>query len=325
MSSRPLLSVEGLKTHLFTRDGVVKAVDGVSFSLQTGEALGIVGESGSGKSMTCLSIMRLVPTGGQIVAGKILLEGDDLVKKSERQMTRVRGKKVTMILQDPLMSLNPVLTVGYQVGESYLLDGVPRSARRDKTVEVLRQVNIPAAADRLRSYPFQFSGGMRQRTSAAIAISRGPKILIADEPTTSLDVTIQDQLLQLLKELQQRLGMALVLVTHDLGIAAEVCDRVAIMYAGRIVELGSVERVYAHPRHPYTEALLKAIPRLGAKVHRMFQIDGEPPNPVALPPGCSFHPRCPKAMDICRKQYPPRTPLGDDGYAACWLLAEGVM
>jgi oligopeptide/dipeptide ABC transporter ATP-binding protein len=325
MSDQPLLSVEGLKTHLFTRDGVVKAVDGVSFSLQIGEALGIVGESGSGKSMTCLSIMRLVPTGGQIVAGKILLEGDDLVKKSEKQMTRVRGKQVAMILQDPLMSLNPVLTVGYQVGESYLLDGVPRGARRDKTVEVLRQVNIPAAADRLRSYPFQFSGGMRQRTSAAIAISRGPKILIADEPTTSLDVTIQDQLLQLLKELREKLGMALILVTHDLGIAAEVCDRVAIMYAGRIVELGSVERVYAQPRHPYTEALLKAIPRLGAKVRRMFQIEGEPPNPVALPPGCSFHPRCPKAMDVCRQQYPPRTMLENDGYAACWLLAEGVM
>jgi oligopeptide/dipeptide ABC transporter ATP-binding protein len=320
--SNPVLKVEGLRIYIFTRAGVVKPVDGVDFSLYPGETLGLVGESGSGKSMTCLSIMRLLPKGGHIVGGKILLEGDDLTQKSERQMTLIRGRQIAMILQDPLMSLNPVVTIGNQVGESFLLDGVPRGARREKVIDVLRSVHIPAAADRLGSYPFQFSGGMRQRTSAAIAISRDPKVLIADEPTTSLDVTIQDQLLHLLKEIQDRTGMALILVTHDLGIAAEVCDRLAIMYAGRVVETGTVERIYREPSHPYTQALLKAIPSVGAKVRRLFQIDGEPPNPGDLPSGCSFHPRCPKTVEVCSLRYPPRVPIAD-GYAACWLLKGG--
>ena len=324
MSDQAVLTVEGLKTHIFTRDGVVKAVDGVSFALGAGESLGLVGESGSGKSMTCLSIMRLLPKGGRIVAGRVVLEGHDLTTKSNREMTRIRGKQIAMVLQDSLMSLNPVFTIGNQVGEAFFLDGVPHGSIRARTVDVLRSVQIPAAADRLHSYPFQFSGGMRQRTAAAIAIARGPKVLIADEPTTSLDVTIQDQLLQLLKEIQEQTEMSLILVTHDLGIAAEICDRVAIMYGGRIVEIGSVERVYTNPRHPYTQALLKAIPRLGAKAHRLFQIDGEPPNPIALPAGCAFHPRCMKATDICRRTYPPQTQIGGDGYAACWLLQDQV-
>jgi len=323
MSDEILLDVQGLKTHIPTLDGVVKAVDGISFSVRAGQALGLVGESGSGKSMTCHSIVRLLPKAARIVSGKILLEGDDLVRKPEKTMTKVRGKQVAMILQDPLMSLNPVQTIGHQVGESFMLDGVPRGGRRERVIDVLRQVHIPAAADRLRSYPFQFSGGMRQRTSAAMAISRGPKLLIADEPTTSLDVTIQDQLLLLLKELQEKTNMGLILVTHDLGIAAEICDQVAIMYAGRIVELGSVEQVYRSPSHPYTKALLKAIPRLGAKTQRMFQIDGEPPDPIALPPGCPFHPRCVRAMEVCRSQYPPAVERTGGGYVACWLLKDG--
>jgi oligopeptide/dipeptide ABC transporter ATP-binding protein len=238
-------------------------------------------------------------------------------------MTAIRGKKIGMILQDPLMSLNPVFTIGDQVGESFRLDKLRGATVKRKSIDVLSSVNIPSAAERLGSYPFQFSGGMRQRTAAAIAISRSPKLLIADEPTTSLDVTIQDQFLKLLKEMQRKNNMALILVTHDMGIVAETCDRVAVMYAGRIVEMGSVIRVFENPGHPYTQALMQAIPRLDRKSRRLFQIDGEPPNPAKLPSGCYFHPRCFKVMDICHTEYPPLFNIGDDGYAACWLLKKG--
>ena len=319
-----LVSVEDLKTYFYTNAGIVKAVDGVSFSLKAGEALGLAGESGCGKSVTCLSIMRLVPRPtGRIVGGKIIYEGEDLLTKKDSEMRHWRGKKISMILQDPLMSLNPVYTIGAQVAEAFALDKVNRAVIKQHVIDVLNSVKIPSAGERLNSYPFQFSGGMRQRTAAAIAIARSPKLLIADEPTTSLDVTIQDQFLKLLKEMQQQNNMALIMVTHDLSIVAEICDRVAIMYAGRIVETGTVKRVYEDPGHPYTQALMQAIPRLGQKRKRLFQIEGEPPNLVTLPTGCYFHPRCHKVMDICRAEYPPAFNIGEDGYAACWLLKEG--
>jgi oligopeptide/dipeptide ABC transporter ATP-binding protein len=319
-----LLIVEDLKTYFFTKAGIVKAVDGVSFTVKAGEALGIAGESGCGKSITCTSIMRLLPKpAGRIVGGKIIFDGEDLLSKTEAEMTAIRGKKIGMILQDPLMSLNPVYTIGNQVGETFRLDKLRGAIVKQKSIDVLSSVKIPSAAERLDSYPFQFSGGMRQRTSAAIAIARSPKLLIADEPTTSLDVTIQDQFLKLLKEMQRNSNMALIMVTHDLGIVAEVCDRVAVMYAGRIVETGTVKRVYENPGHPYTQALMQAIPRLDRKSRRLFQIEGEPPNPARLPSGCYFHPRCPKVMDICRSQYPPIFDINNDGYAACWLLKKG--
>ncbi len=323
MTEAPLLSVEDLRTYFYTDVGIVKAVDGVSFSVKAGEALGLAGESACGKSVTCLSILRLVPQpAGRIVSGKVIFEGEDLLAKKESEMRRWRGKKISMILQDPLMSLNPVYTIGSQVAEAFRLDKI-RHALRQRVIDVLNSVKIPSAAERLDDYPFQFSGGMRQRTAAAIAMARSPRLLIADEPTTSLDVTIQAQFLQLLKEIQQRNNMGLILVSHDLSIVAEVCDRVAIMYAGRIVESGTVKRVYEYPGHPYTQALMQAIPRLGQKQRRLFQIEGEPPNPSRLPAGCYFHPRCHKAMDICRVEYPPLFDTGEAGYAACWLLNEG--
>ena len=322
MAEDVLLSVTDLKTYFYTNEGIVKAVDGVSFSLKKGEALGLAGESACGKSVTCLSILGLVPQpAGRITGGKIIFEGEDLVTKTESEMTKLRGKKISMILQDPLMALNPVYTIGNQVAESFRLDKI-KHAIRQHVVDVLTSVRIPSAAERLGSYPFQFSGGMRQRTAAAIAIARSPKLLIADEPTTSLDVTIQAQFLKLLKDIQRDNKMALIMVTHDLSIVAEICDRVAIMYAGRVVETGSVRRVYEHPGHPYTQALMQAIPKLGQKKKRLFQIEGEPPNPANLPTGCYFHPRCHKAMDICRLEYPPVFNIREDGYAACWLLKE---
>ena len=323
MSEDILLSVKGLQTYFHTNMGTVKAVDGVSFSLKAGEALGLAGESGCGKSVTCLSILRLVPQpAGEIVGGKVIFEGQDLLALEASEMTRWRGTKISMILQDPCMSLNPVFTIGSQVAESFQLDRIKRAVKQ-RVIDVLNSVKIPSPAERLDSYPFQFSGGMRQRTAAAIAIARSPRLLIADEPTTALDVTIQAQFLRLLKEIQQQNNMALILVTHDLSIVAEVCDRVAVMYAGRIVESGTVRRVYENPGHPYTQALMQAIPRLGQKQKRLFQIEGEPPNPAQLPAGCYFHPRCHKVMDICRTEYPPRSDLGEGGYATCWRLQNG--
>jgi len=323
MRNDTLLSVEDLKTYFYTNLGIVKAVDGVSFSVKSGEALGIAGESGCGKSVTCLSIIGLVPKpAGRIVGGKVLFEGEDLLTKNEKEMRHWRGKKISMILQDPLMSLNPVFTIGSQVAEAFQLDKIKHGVKQ-RVIDVLHSVKIPSAAERVGSYPFQFSGGMRQRTVAAIAIARLPKLLIADEPTTSLDVTIQAQFLKLLKEIQQQNRMALILVSHDLSIVAEICDHIAIMYAGRIVESGSVKRVYENPVHPYTQALMQAIPRLGEKKSRLFQIEGEPPNLASLPTGCSFHPRCYKVMDKCRIEYPPMVDMGADGCAACWLLRQG--
>src|SRR6266478_2655764 len=265
----PLLIVEDLKTYFYTRRGVVKAVDGVSFTLNAGETLALVGESGSGKSVTCLSVVRLVPEpAGRIVGGRILFEGEDLLRKTRAEMRRVRGKQIAMVLQDPMTSLNPALTIGTQVSEVVRLHQRLRGASlRERVLQALGRLRIPAPDTRLRQYPHQFSGGMRQRVSSAIALACAPRLLIADEPTTSLDVTIQAQYLELLKEVQAAAGVAVILVTHDFGIVAANADRVAVMYAGRIVEMGSTLQVFDHPSHPYTQALLRCLPDVGKKRH----------------------------------------------------------
>src|SRR5437867_8338930 len=309
--SAPLLVVEDLKTHFFTRRGVTKAVDGVSFTLHAGETLALVGESGSGKSVTCLSLVRLVPEpAGRIVGGRVLLEGEDLLQKSSAEMRRVRGKKIAMVLQDPLTSLNPALTIGTQVGEVVRLhQGLRGAPLRARVLEALGRLRIPAADTRLRAYQHQLSGGMRQRVSSAIAMACAPRLLIADEPTTSLDVTIQAQYLELLKEVQRSTGVAVILVTHDFGIVAAHADRVAVMYAGRIVEMGSTLQVFDNPGHPYTRALLRCLPDVELTRHELVEIGGQPPDLARLPPGCPFAPRCPERQPICEEAYPPSVPL----------------
>lgn len=317
-----LLKVEDLRTYFETRWGTVKAVDGVSFDLRAGETLGIVGESGSGKTVTMLSLMRLVQTPpGRIVSGKIILDGEDLLEATEEELTKIRGSKIALIIQDPMTSLNPVFTIGSQVGESIKIhQNPPRASLREKVLEVLRKVNIPAAETRVRDYPHQMSGGMRQRVVGAISISCQPMVLIADEPTTSLDVTIQAQYLRLLKQLQSDLGVGLIFITHDFGIVAKVCDRVAVMYAGRIVEQGSVRDIFNNPSHPYTEALLASVPKMEQDVDRLYSIEGQPPPLYNLPVGCSFANRCSYVMDQCRTEYPPDMSVGEGHFSACWRL-----
>jgi oligopeptide/dipeptide ABC transporter ATP-binding protein len=319
--TRPVIEVRDLRTHLVTRWGTIKAVDGVSFAVAEGETLGLVGESGSGKSMTCLSILRLVPRpAARILGGQVLLDGEDLLKKSEREMQRIRGKRVAMILQDPMSSLNPVFSIGMQVREPlasyHALSG---RALRERAVELLGSVGISSPAARLRAFPHQLSGGMRQRVVGAMAISAPPRLLIADEPTTSLDLTIQAQYLRLLKELQERHHLAMIFVTHNLGIVARMCDHVAVMYAGRIVETGPVETIFRAPRHPYTRALLASVPRLGDSIDWLRAIEGQPPDLAALPTGCAFAPRCPQAMDRCRAEEPPEFAVGARHASRCWL------
>ena len=317
-----VLEVEDLKTYFQTRWGTVKAVDGVSFDLRRGETLGIVGESGSGKSVAMLSLTRLIPTPpGQIVGGKILLEGEDLLQLSEKEMGNVRGSQIALIIQDPMTSLNPVFTIGNQVGEAIKIhQEIPNSGVLQRVLDVLRRVNIPAAETRVRDYPHQMSGGMRQRVVGAIGISCEPMVLIADEPTTSLDVTIQAQYLKLLKDLQQASNIALIFITHDFGIVAKMCDRVAVMYAGKIVEMGDVREIFNNPSHPYTEALLASVPKLEEDVDRLYSIEGQPPMLHDLPPGCPFAPRCQYVMDRCLEAYPPTISLTERHYAACWRL-----
>jgi oligopeptide/dipeptide ABC transporter ATP-binding protein len=319
----PVIDVRDLKTHLVTRWGTIKAVDGVSFSVSEGETLGLVGESGSGKSMTCLSILRLAPRpAARILAGEVRLDGDDLLKKSEREMQRIRGKRVAMILQDPMSSLNPVFSVGMQIREplaSY--HGLSGRALRDRAVTLLGSVGISSPAARLRAFPHQLSGGMRQRVVGAMAISAPPRLLLADEPTTSLDLTIQAQYLRLLKELQARHRLAMIFVTHNLGIVAKMCDHVAVMYAGRIVEAGAVETIFHAPRHPYTRALLESVPRLGESTEWLTAIEGQPPDLAALPPGCAFAPRCPRAMERCRAEEPLEFTPAPGHSSRCWLDA----
>ncbi len=315
-----LLRVENLKTYFHARRGVVRAVDGVSFEVRKGETLGLVGESGCGKSMTMLSIIRLVPEpGGRIVGGKIMFEGEDLVQKREGEMRRIRGKEIAIILQDPLTSLNPAYTIGNQVGEAVSLhQGKRGKALLETVTHALRLVRIPAPETRVRDFPHQMSGGMRQRVCGAMAISCRPALLIADEPTTSLDVTTQAQYLHLLKQLQEELGFGMILVSHDLGIVANICDRVAVMYAGRIVETGDTAELFSHPVHPYTRALLDCVPRLDEEKRDLTTIEGQPPDLSQELPGCRFLPRCQEKVDGCGQGYPPESLVGPRHYVSCW-------
>ena len=322
MSDDVVLDVRDLHTHFFNRRGVLKAVDGVSFRLRRGETLGLVGESGCGKSMTALSLLRLVPRpAARIVQGEVLLDGDDLLATSPQEMRQIRGRRIAMILQDPQTSLNPVFTIGNQLIEAFAVH-VRQSGRRfrELAVEALRRVKVAAPTRRLEDFPHQMSGGMKQRVVGAIAISGAPQVLIADEPTTALDVTIQLQYLKLLKELQSETHMALLFITHDFGIVARMCDRVAVMYAGRIVEQGPVRQVFRHPSHPYTQALIASVPRMDAKVEHLTAIDGQPPALDDLPPGCRFAARCAYAEPRCIEQYPPMYTVGAEHTAVCWRL-----
>ncbi len=322
-----LLEVSGLQTFFFTRSGVLKAVDGVSFSLARGETLAVVGESGCGKSMAALSVMRLVPDPpGRIVGGRVLLEGRDLLALDEDAMRNVRGNELSMIFQEPMTSLNPVLTIGEQIGEAIRLhQDLPASEVRARAVEMLKKVRIPEAAQRAAEYPHQLSGGMRQRAMIAMALACNPKVLIADEPTTALDVTIQAQILELIVELQRETGTALILITHDLGIVAETAQRVVVMYAGRKVEEAGVEDLFAEPLHPYTQGLMASIPRLpsmrgagAAAGERLAEIPGMVPALTNLPQGCLFAPRCPRADDRCRADYPAYEEKHPGHSVACW-------
>jgi peptide/nickel transport system ATP-binding protein len=322
-----VLDVEGLRTELRTGRGVIKAVDGVSFALDRGETLAIVGESGCGKSMTALSIMRLVPEPpGRIVGGSVKLDGQDLLRLDDEAMRAVRGNDVSMIFQEPMTSLNPVLSIGSQISEAVRLhQDLPKSAAMDKAVDMLRRVRIPEPAQRAREYPHQLSGGMRQRAMIAMALACNPKVLIADEPTTALDVTIQAQILDLILSLQQELGTAIILITHDLGVVAETARRVIVMYAGRKIEEAEVERLFAAPQHPYTNGLLASIPRLALVAgesshgsHRLKEIPGMVPSLADLPPGCAFAPRCSFADERCRREFPPYEQKRPGHWAACW-------
>jgi oligopeptide transport system ATP-binding protein len=317
-----ILEVQNLQTSFFTHVGEVKAVGGVSFQVGVGEAIGIVGESGSGKSVTSLSIMRLLTYPGQIVGGSINFAGKDLVKATEKEMQRIRGNEISMIFQDPMTSLNPVFTIGNQIMEPLMRhQKLSRSEAKAKAIEMLRLVGIPSPEKRAAQYPHEFSGGMRQRVMIAMALSCQPKLLIADEPTTALDVTIQAQILELMKELKEKINTSIILITHDLGVVAEVCSRIIVMYAGIIVEQGTREDIFYNPRHPYTWGLLKSIPHIEAeKKERLIPIDGQPPDLLKPPAGCPFYPRCEHAMEICVEQRPPYTDLSPVHKAACWLL-----
>lgn len=323
MAEAPILDVQGLKTYFFTRTGVVKAVDGVSFSLMPGETLGIVGESGSGKSMTALSIMGLVPQpSGRIVEGRILFQGEDLAQKTQGEMQQIRGREICMILQDPMTSLNPVYTVGNQLVETIRQNKQQERATslKSRAIELLQKVKIASPEVRFSNFPHQMSGGMRQRAVGAIAIAGAPKVLIADEATTSLDATIQYQYLSLLKELQQDTGMAIIFITHDFGIVAKMCDRVAVMYAGRVAEIADVRGLFNHPSHPYTEALMRSVPNVDEEVEYLYSIQGQPPALDNLPPGCTFASRCPYVFDRCHQEFPPAVPVGEGHIATCWKL-----
>ena len=317
----PILDVEGLRTHFFTRRGVVKAVDDVSFSLRRGEIMGLVGESGAGKSITGFSILRLIDPPGRIVAGRIRFDGEDLLQKSEAEMARIRGDRIGMVFQDPQTSLDPVFTIGTQITEALEAHRpLGRDASRRRAVEMLRAVGIPSPAERLTSYPHQFSGGMRQRVVISIAMAADPGLLIADEPTTALDVTIQAQVLTLMRGLCREHGTAMILITHDIALVGQCCDQIAVMYAGHLVERGPAEAVIRTPRHPYTQGLLGSIPGRQARRKRLAQIPGMMPNLIGLPEGCPFHPRCDRAEPACGVR-PPLVELSPGHLAAC--VVEG--
>ena len=325
-AANTVLEVRGLKTYFFVRQGIVKAVDDISFSLEAGEKLAIVGESGCGKSMTALSILRLVPDPpGRIVAGSVRLDGRDLLKLSDAEMRKVRGNQISMIFQEPMTSLNPVWSIGNQISEAVMLhQNVSRHEALDKAVEMLKLVKIPEPARRAREYPHQLSGGMRQRAMTAMALACNPHVLLADEPTTALDVTIQAQILDLILELQERLGTAVVLITHDLGVVAETAQRVIVMYGGKKVEEAAVDEIFETPLHPYTQGLLAAVPHLAAMSgqepahRRLKEIPGIVPALVNLPKGCTFAPRCPFASEVCRNEFPPYESKRPGHRVACW-------
>ena len=319
--ARKLLSVRNLKTSFFTHVGEVKAVRGISFDVNEGEVLGIVGESGSGKSVTSLSIMGLLQYPGRVVDGEILLNGEDILTYSKNQMRRVRGKEIAMIFQDPMTSLNPVYTIGNQIMEMILEhEKMSRREARARAIEMLKLVGIPAAEKRIDSYPHEFSGGMRQRVMIALALSCNPKLLIADEPTTALDVTIQAQILNLIKKLNRQFGMTTMLITHDLGVVATVCDKVAVMYGGLIMEYGTADEIFYHPRHPYTMGLLGSIPHVdGGEKRRLIPIDGTPPDLINPPKGCPFSTRCKYCMNVCTREQPPYY-AEDKHRTMCWML-----
>jgi oligopeptide/dipeptide ABC transporter ATP-binding protein len=319
----PVLRLDQLRTYFATGEGPVKAVDGIDLQVHPGRTLGLVGESGCGKTVTALSIMRLLPRTGHIVGGRIMLGGRDLVEAGEDEMRELRGNAVSMIFQEPMTSLNPVYSVGDQVGEAIRqhLDLSERQVR-DRVLEMFTLVGIADVRKRVRDYPHQMSGGMRQRVMIAMALACNPAVLIADEPTTALDVTIQAQILELMQELQRRNRMAIMLITHDLGVVAEMADDVAVMYAGKVIEHGTADQVFDSPRHPYTQGLLASIPSLAARGRPLTAISGTVPHPLNLPPGCSFAPRCPRAFEPCPTAFPARMDLGGGHDVACYLFGD---
>ena len=321
--SNNLVEVKNLKTYFYTEDGIVPAVDGVDFQIQKGETLGIVGESGCGKSVTSLSLLRLVPNPpGKIVDGEMLFRGESLLKKSEAEMRKIRGNDISMIFQEPMTSLNPVFTIGEQIAEAIELhQGLSKKEAIDKAIEMLNLVGIPAAEKRVNDFPHQMSGGMRQRVMIAMALSCNPSLLIADEPTTALDVTIQAQILELMKGLKERLGTAIMLITHDLGVVAEMAENVLVMYAGNVVEYADVKTIFKEPKHPYTIGLMGSIPRLDQSKEKLYVIEGTVPNPFDMPGGCRFHPRCPEAREICKNKEPELT--STKGHQVrCWKYSS---
>lgn len=322
--TKQLLEVRNLKADFYTEDGVAPVIDGVSFGINRGEIMGVVGESGCGKSVTSLSIMRLLPDPpGRIISGQILFEGKDLLKISEAEMREIRGNEISMIFQEPMTSLNPVYTCGDQIIEALRRHrGLDKKQALEKTIEMLRLVGISSPERRVDAYPHQLSGGMRQRIMIALALSCSPKLLIADEPTTALDTTIQAQILELMEKLQRELGMAIMLITHDLGVIAEVAERVVVMYAGKVVEEADVFSLFENPLHPYTRGLLRSIPHLDAPKERLHTIMGTVPNPLHMPLGCRFNPRCPDAVDICRQKEPPLGKTDSGRQVACWRCSE---
>jgi len=320
----PILQVKDLQTQFLTHDGIVKAVDGVTFDLYPGESLGIVGESGSGKSMTALSLLRLVPDPGKVVGGQVLFRNQDLLQLSDEEIRDIRGRDIAMIFQDPQSSLNPVLQTGFQIAEAMLAHKkATKKQARQRTIELLKRVRIPAAESRVKDYPHQLSGGMRQRAMIAMGLANAPSILVADEPTTALDVTVQAQILELLGDLNQELGTAIVMITHNMGVVAGLCTRVLVMYAGQIVEQGPVDQIFENPQHPYTWSLLKSIPRVDALRHeRLRSIEGIAPDLLRPPQGCRFHPRCPFRIEKCLTDLPPLVEVKPNQLASCWVTMD---
>ena len=318
-----LLEVRDLRTSFYTDDGEVKAVDGVSFKLPQGKTLGIVGESGSGKSITALSILRLLANNGKIIGGEINYKGDNLLTYSDKKMRDIRGNAISMIFQEPMTSLNPVFTVGQQISESIMKhQNLSKKEALVKSIDLLKLVGIPSPDKRVKQYPYELSGGMRQRVMIAMALACNPEILIADEPTTALDVTIQAQILRLIRDLQQRLGMSVVMITHDLGVVAETCEYVAVMYAGQVVEYSDVVTLFKKPKHPYTIGLMNSLPRHDVEVEKLESIQGNVPNPKEMPAGCRFAPRCPAATDLCRNVMPDLLKDDEGNDIRCWIYSE---